>query len=317
MKRQPRRCWTALVLGVLLAALTAATAQAGATIDVSKQVARIQAQVDALMKTGRTAKPGVLTTSAVCGRGTLASVFAPWRDGSQYVLAPAGSFEGTTGWTWDPGSRVVADNNAFSAGSAALMLGSTGMAASSAMCVTTRYSTIRFFARNTGVPESLLTVSVLYQGVDGKIHQLRIATLAATSTWAPTVAISYRINRAAASPGGVTAVAFLFTSSGGKSRGTAARELQMSGHKGQGDHGDDKADEPAKDDGHDHDHAKDGDAGKDSPTGEAGKGEAGKDKAGDPPAGDPGTGSGVQKSTADGGWVIDDLDVGPFNVISA
>ena len=77
------------------------------------------------------------------------------------------------------------------------------------------HPTIRFFAKNTGHAASTLKVSVLYESTDGKVKELALARLLGQSTWMPTVIVPFHVNLiAAASPAGVTAVAFKFKAEG-------------------------------------------------------------------------------------------------------
>jgi hypothetical protein len=76
--------------------------------------------------------------------------------------------------------------------------------------------TIRFFGRDSGGNEkSQLKVDVLYEDFGGHIKRLTIARLRAGSEWEPSLVLPIYMNvLAAASPSGVTAVAFRFKAEG-------------------------------------------------------------------------------------------------------
>jgi hypothetical protein len=196
-----------VVAGALAAGVAAADTPG--LLDVTKQVAKIQQQVDALVAKGQATRTGALSLRAVCGDSGSTRVFSAWGDPSEYSLVPSGGLESEAGWSLNDKSRLVADNAPYSAGSRALFLGAGGEAASPSVCVSTRHPSIRFFAKNNGSPDSTLKVTVLYEATDGKVRELHVARLVGVSTWQPTPIIPFYVNLiAAASPAGVTAVAF-------------------------------------------------------------------------------------------------------------
>lgn len=205
-------------LAVVVVALAAGTASADTTIgllDVSKQVAKIQRQVSDLVALGQTTTTGTLSLTAVCGDRPTARVFSRWADYALYALAPSGGLETGLGWSLNSRSGLVADNEPFYGGTSALFLGDGGEAASPSVCVSALHPTIRFFAKNTGNPASTLKITVLYEGMDGKVKELAVARVTAPGRWLPTPIIPFYVNLiAAASPAGVTAVAFKFKTEG-------------------------------------------------------------------------------------------------------
>ena len=76
--------------------------------------------------------------------------------------------------------------------------------------------TFRFFTRDVGGNgKANLRVDVLYEDFDGHVKHLTIAKLKTGSEWQPTIIVPIYMNvLAAASPSGVTAVAFQFKAEG-------------------------------------------------------------------------------------------------------
>jgi hypothetical protein len=70
-----------------------------------------------------------------------------------------------------------------------------GSAATSAPVCVTRFSpTIRFFLRNDGKSGARLRVDALFKGGSGKIQQVPVATVAGTTSWAPTAPLPLLLN---------------------------------------------------------------------------------------------------------------------------
>ena len=84
------------------------------------------------------------------------------------------------------------------------------------MCVNLDNPTFRFFTRDVGGNgKANLRVDVLYEDFDGHVKHLTIAKLKTGSEWQPTIIVPIYMNvLAAASPSGVTAVAFQFKAEG-------------------------------------------------------------------------------------------------------
>jgi hypothetical protein len=185
-------------------------------IDVSKQVGDIQHKLDELIGRGQHARPGRLLSSAVCGYPDPAQIFLSWGDEASYALAPEGDFSATDEWTLNKQATVVPTGDPFSGAQQSLQLGRDGQAATPAMCVTLDNPTFRFFTHDLGGNgKANLKVDVLYEDFDGHVKHLTIAKLKAGSDWQPSIIVPIYMNRlAAASPSGVTAVAFQFKAEG-------------------------------------------------------------------------------------------------------
>lgn len=163
------------------------------------------------------AQAGLLVASAEsCDQETFERPFLPWVDPANYVLAPGGDFsERAAGWELAR-AGVVAENEPYWVGvsrrPAALRLGAGGSATSPTMCVGTLHPTVRFFARNVGVPLATLKVEVLFQDSEGNVHALTIARVAGHATWQPTLPLPIVANLLTLLPDARTPIAFRFTS---------------------------------------------------------------------------------------------------------
>jgi len=156
--------------------------------------------------------------AAGCPEQPLDRVFLPWLDVAWYTQAPNGGFEsGGSGWSLERGASVVDGNEPYSVGgsgdASSLALPPGGSATSAPMCVGIEHPTLRFFARNTGDPTSLLTVSV----VRGDLA-LPVGLITARSRWAPTPVVPVVLNLL--SLFGDQQVAFRFTAADGRGEWT-------------------------------------------------------------------------------------------------
>jgi hypothetical protein len=137
--------------------------------------------------------------AAGCPERPLDRTFLPWLDPAWYTQAPAGDFEsGASGWTLERGAAVVGGNEPFFVGgqgdASSLALPSGGSATSAPMCIGVEHPTVRFFARNTGDPSSVLTVSVVFRDLLGVRRSLTVGAVAAGSSWAPTPVVPVVVN---------------------------------------------------------------------------------------------------------------------------
>jgi hypothetical protein len=224
MTRLVRVCVAALMCAVVVGACSVAVASAepivddqSQLLDVSKQVGGIEGKLNQLIQRGQTIRSGKLLASAACGYGEDASqVFLPWGDLADYALAPQGDFSASDQWTLGKQASVVDEGDPFSGAGHSLQLGHDAQAATPAMCVDLDNPTIRFFTRDEGGNgKANLKVDVLYEDFNGAVKKLTIARLKAGADWQPSVVVPMYMNMlAAASPSGVTAVAFQFKAEG-------------------------------------------------------------------------------------------------------
>jgi hypothetical protein len=163
------------------------------------------------------ALPGLL---ASCEGQTLSRPFVPWLDPAQYTLAPNGGLESDGGWRLDGGARIVQGNEAFFVRGASdrrsLALPAGSSATTSWMCVGLEHPTLRFFARNSGSPLSLLRVDVMFRDVIGVVRALPVSVAVSGRSWRPTLPIAYLANVPARllPLGGPSEVAFRFVPQG-------------------------------------------------------------------------------------------------------
>ena len=161
---------------------------------------------------------GLLTP---CAGQTLTQPFLPWSDAANYAFVTNGGFEsGAAGWALTGSAGVVAGNESFkvhaTTDSHALALPTGSSATTPAACVGTLSPTMRFFARNTGATGSTLRVDVLYTDALGLRWSVPIATLSASSSWAPGPAALILANVTALPllTGGAAQVSFRFVPQG-------------------------------------------------------------------------------------------------------
>ena len=110
-----------------------------------------------------------------------------------------GGFEsGAADWTLERGAAVVDGNEPFLVGASgdasSLALAPGGSATSAPMCIGVEHPTLRFFARNTGDPSSVVAVSVVFRDVLGVERSLTVGAVTAPSSWAPTPVVPVVVN---------------------------------------------------------------------------------------------------------------------------
>lgn len=201
--------------GVLAASLTTAAALAddeGQLVDISHQVSDLQKKLSELQAKGQSARTGKLAEDADCSFGAPGQVFLPWGDPSTYTLVPQGDLSDTSGWSLK-NVDVSPLHDPFTPGSSSLLLAKgDSEAVTPVMCVSVDNPTLRLFlADRGGNGKANLQVKVIYEGLDGKVHNLPVANLRVGDQWQPSVVIPIGVNvLAAASANGWTPVAFDF-----------------------------------------------------------------------------------------------------------
>lgn len=152
-----------------------------------------------------------------CPPETLERPFTAWGDDANYVLVGDGGFEeGAKGWRLSRAS-VVDGNQSLSKRAPddahALRLGPGGVAKSPDVCVGLRHPTLRFFARNTGSPLSVIVVEVVVTTILGLRIGLPVGVVASfRDGWSPSLRMPVVANLLAL--GGRTRVALRFTAVG-------------------------------------------------------------------------------------------------------
>jgi hypothetical protein len=184
----------------------------GQLLDISHQVTDLQKKLDELQAKGQTAKTGKLAEAADCAFGDPGQVFLPWGDPSTYSLAPQGDVSDTSAWSLKNVS-VSSDHDPFTPGTSSLLLAKgDSEAVTPVMCVSVDHPSLRLFlADRGGNGKAQLQVKVIYEGLDGHVHNLPVANLKVSDQWQPSVVIPIGVNLlAAASANGWTPVAFDF-----------------------------------------------------------------------------------------------------------
>ena len=133
-------------------------------------------------------------SAQACSYSGAKTVFSPWGDQHNYVLAPDGGFEaGGSGWGLSRGASVVEGNESYflngAGDSKSLSLPAGSSALSPPVCMAIDTSSFRLVARNSGDPSSQLRVEAVYKLL-GLVRTKTAGTLRAGSTWAPTQSVS-------------------------------------------------------------------------------------------------------------------------------
>jgi hypothetical protein len=135
--------------------------------------------------------------AADCSGQTLDRTFLPWADPALYTPVPEG-------WTLAGGATVVSGNQPFLPGDSSLSLPAGSSATTEPLCIGLEHPTVRFFARNTGNPLSLLRVSAVVGETE-----LPIGLVGAGREWAPSAPLLLAVNVL-----GADSVAFKFADGG-------------------------------------------------------------------------------------------------------
>jgi len=133
-------------------------------------------------------------TAQACSYSGAETVFSPWGDQRNYVLAPDGGFEaGGSGWQLNRDAVVVEGNESYylndAGDSKSLSLPAGSSVVSPPVCMAIDTPSFRLVARNSGNPSSQLRVEAVYKLL-GLVRTRTAGTLRAGSTWAPTQSVS-------------------------------------------------------------------------------------------------------------------------------
>jgi hypothetical protein len=173
----------------------------------------------ALAVAAPTANAGLLVASAPdCSPKPTSKAFAPWKDYSDYTLAPGGAFEaGNPSWQLS-GASFVAENEpwkvAGSSHSRSLKLPPGASATSPVMCVGLEHPTLRFFARNNRALVSTMTVEVIFETSLGLKAAAPVGVLLPSGQWKPSPRFLVVANLLPLLPGNYTPVQFRVRSVG-------------------------------------------------------------------------------------------------------
>jgi hypothetical protein len=177
--------------------------------------------VAALAAGAPSASAGLLVKSAPdCSAKPTSKPFAFTGDQTDYVLAPGGDFESTSGadaWDLNGNASLQAGNEPWKVnggGSRSLRLAPGASAVSPVMCVGIDHPTVRFFAKNNRALLSTLTVSVIFETSIGLKAELPVGTLLPNGQWKASPKVLVLVNLLPLFPGERTPVRFRVTSVG-------------------------------------------------------------------------------------------------------
>jgi hypothetical protein len=176
--------------------------------------------VTALAAGAPSASAGLLVESAPdCTPKPTTQPFAPWGDGTQYNLAPGGSFEGgAASWSLGGGASLVTGNEPWKVAGAShsrsLQLPPGATATSPVICVGLEHPTLRFFAKNNRALLSTMTVEVIVETSLGLKAAVPIGVLLPNGQWKPSPKILVIANLLPLLPGEHTPVQFRLRSVG-------------------------------------------------------------------------------------------------------
>ena len=162
------------------------------------------------------ANAGLLVESAKdCDDPAAAKVFRPWLDLANYVPAPGGHAESSSGWTFKGGAKIVSGNEPWKVGDSrhgsSLSLPAGSSATTGAMCVGIGHPTMRFFAKRNSGLLSTMVVEVVFNGLGGAIRSLPIGVVVGGTQWQPTLPYPVIASLLPLLPGQMTPVQFRFT----------------------------------------------------------------------------------------------------------
>jgi hypothetical protein len=151
-------------------------------------------QLAAVLTTALLALAVFAGSSQACSYSGATTVFSPWGDQHNYVLAPDGGFEaGGSGWQLNHGAAVVEGNESYylhdAGDSRSLSLPAGSSAVSPPVCMAIDTPSFRLVARNGGDPSSQLRVEAAYKLL-GLVRTRTAGTLSAGSAWTPTQSVS-------------------------------------------------------------------------------------------------------------------------------
>jgi hypothetical protein len=126
--------------------------------------------------------------ASACVSGPESHPFAAYGDDASYVMAPSGSFEpGATGWALTD-AAVVSDEEGtnLTGHQRSLVINAGGSAVSPLVCVSSKYPSFRFFARQLSGPKGAsLNVSVQWLNVLGLPVSSSAGAVLDGGSWGP------------------------------------------------------------------------------------------------------------------------------------
>lgn len=155
--------------------------------------------------------------TAGCPAVPTMQAFSPWQDFADYFLAPDGGFEADgAGWDLTGGAAAVEGNETYAVGGAddhrSLSLPAHSSATMARMCIGIEHRTMRFFVRGTG--SGVVRVDAVYAKGTDREKSVRLASVAAGESWAPSPVVPLIVNELAPDTGNALEVSLRFTARG-------------------------------------------------------------------------------------------------------
>ena len=160
---------------------------------------------------------GDAPASAGCPAVPTVQPFAPWEDLGDYFLAPGGDIEdAAAAWDLSGTAAPVAGNESFNVAGAghdtSLSLPADSSATTAAFCIGIEHRTMRFFLR--GPSTGVVHVDAVYAKRTDMEKSVRLASVAAGTTWAPSPIVAMVVNEFAADHANALPVSLRFTPRG-------------------------------------------------------------------------------------------------------
>lgn len=157
------------------------------------------------------------TADAGCPAIPTVQPFGPWQDFADYFLAPDGDFEqGAASWDLSGGAAAVEGNETYAVGGAgdlrSLSLPAGSSATTAPVCIGIEHRSMRFFVRGSG--EGVVHVDAVYARRTDAEKSVRLASISAGESWAPSPIVSMRVNEIAPEYANALAVSLRFTARG-------------------------------------------------------------------------------------------------------
>lgn len=143
--------------------------------------------------------------------------FSPWLDVADYFLAPGGDVEAAeAGWDLTGGAAAVERSDGSAVGGAgdhlALNMPAGSSATTARFCVGLEHRSMRFFVR--GPASGVVHVDAVYAKHTDKEKNVRLASVAAGESWAPSPVVPMIVNELAAASGNALQVSLRFSARG-------------------------------------------------------------------------------------------------------
>ena len=160
---------------------------------------------------------GDRSSTAGCPAVPTVQPFAPWQDLGDYFLAPGGDMEDrAASWDLSGGATAVAGNESFNVAGAdhrtALSLPADSSATTPRFCIGVEHRTMRFFLRGPGT--GVVHVDAVFAKRTTQEKSVRLASVAAGTTWAPSPVVDMVVNELASDYADALPVSLRFTPRG-------------------------------------------------------------------------------------------------------